>query len=420
MSNTYIFQRYKSLSLVPAPAFWSNHRFDATSLPGNENDYFLQMLFKIGSSFDDLWALNTGEAPDALHFYLFEEHFEFKSSRLSNAYSDEFLIGTNAGDTIHAGGGSNIVIGGAGNDVLDVRWSSLPDKDGLNFAEWREHKRGATDWLWGGEGDDRLEGSFGTDIQHGGSGNDQLRGQDGDDRLYGESGDDFLRGDNGHDLLSGGDGRDHLVGNRGNDTLIGGNGADRLEGGNGADRIEGGVARDIIYGGYGDDAIYAGDGDDWIDAGHGADLIYLGAGDDFVAAIEQFGRGDDTIFGEAGNDWIHGGRQDDRIDGGSGNDRINGGAGEDLLIGGSGADIFEFRSNYGYDTIQDFSAEDRLQFSIGINGLGITGAGDLTERLIDLGTGAYLDLGADNGIFFLDISAEELQPIFEEQFAFFT
>ena len=116
--------------------------------------------------------------------------------------------------------------------------------------------------------------------------------------------------------------------------------------------------------------IVAGAGDDRVEGGGGDDLIRLGDGNDVLTANDDFGRGDDAVWGEGGNDKLLGGRGDDYLDGGDGNDRLVGGAGDDVLVGGAGADVFEIRGAFGMETIVDFSAEDRLEIGRGINGLG--------------------------------------------------
>src|SRR5207249_2896173 len=59
-------------------------------------------------------------------------------------------------------------------------------------------------WLYGGDGNDRLEGGAGDNV------------------LLGGDGDDTLIGGTGRNLLIGGRGVDHLAGNGGDDLLIGG------------------------------------------------------------------------------------------------------------------------------------------------------------------------------------------------------
>ena len=154
-----------------------------------------------------------------------------------------------------------------------------------------------------------------------------------------------------------------------------------------------------------------------MDAGGGDDSIDLGDGNDFVAAIEDFGRGDDSIFGRAGNDTLHGGRGNDMIDGGAGDDALNGGAGDDFLTGGGGADLFQFRSAHGVDIIADFSDEDRLIITRNINGQSIDPE-SLGDRLHDLGDAAYLDLGNGHGVIFLGHDAETLGELLQTRVDF--
>lgn len=81
--------------------------------------------------------------------------------------------------------------------------------------------------------------------------------------------------------------------------------------------------------------------------------------------------GADALFGEGGNDTLTGGSGANWLDGGTGSDTLNGGAGADTLVGngndtiwgGSGADLISF-TNVGHYRIEDFSAEDRLEFPI--------------------------------------------------------
>ena len=132
-----------------------------------------------------------------------------------------------------------------------------------------------------------------------------------------------------------------------------------------------------------------------------------------MAAVDDLGRGDDVIYGEAGNDWIHGGRHDDLIDGGIGDDRLNGGAGTDILTGGAGSDVFEFRGQHGNDVITDFSAEDELHLMRSMNGLQDITADSLSSRMFDISAGTWLDLGEDNSITFLGIDSQTLSGLLE-------
>jgi len=107
-----------------------------------------------------------------------------------------------------------------------------------------------------------------------------------------------------------------------------------------------------------------GSGNDTVLSGAGDDLVFGGDGDDIIFTNE----GDDRVFGNGGSDRIQGGQGDDILNGGAGNDQLNGGStGNDTLTGGIGADRFLIATNFGLDTITDFSlAEaDTISFKRG-------------------------------------------------------
>jgi Ca2+-binding RTX toxin-like protein len=210
------------------------------------------------------------------------------------------LVGGSLPNTIDASafGGTTILEGGAGNDLL---------LGGLR-----------RDIIDGGDGDDEIHGGRGHDLLRGGHGKDALHGEEGDDRLNGGGDDDDLHGDDGNDKLLGGGGSDNIDGGVGNDILRGHGGDDRLEGGDGDDDLHGGPGRDQGHGGHGQDRLRGGDDDDVLDGGDGHDDLDGGNGDDD----------------------IHGGHGDDLLHGGSGNDDLDGDDGDDLLDGDDGEDHF--------------------------------------------------------------------------------
>jgi hypothetical protein len=105
-------------------------------------------------------------------------------------------------------------------------------------------------------------------------------------------------------------------------NLVTGTGASNtLKGTSGADRIQGLAGKDKVYGYSGNDRL---DG----------------------------GTGNDTLSGSSGNDTLLGR---------SGSDVLFGGAGRDTLHGGPSADRFQFRGQWGADTVADFQDEyDKL------------------------------------------------------------
>ncbi|MDZ5460922.1 cadherin-like domain-containing protein [Azohydromonas lata] len=105
-------------------------------------------------------------------------------------------------DTVTGSAGTNVYVGTAGNDTINVNGNS-----------------NSNDTIYGYAGNDNLDGGAGADVIYGGPGNDILAGGNGIDRLFGGSGNDTITGD----------GQD--------DSIVGGFGADLLTGGNGLDKF---------------------------------------------------------------------------------------------------------------------------------------------------------------------------------------
>jgi VCBS repeat-containing protein len=125
-----------------------------------------------------------------------------------------------------------LVDGGSGNDLIDARAVTCS----LVFLDLR-----------GGAGNDIVIGGAGNDVLDGGGGNDLLLSGAGNDRLTGGSGSDILLGGFGNDVLKGEDGSDILLGGSGDDCLNGGNGSDILIGGPGDDGLNGGSGSDVVF-----------------------------------------------------------------------------------------------------------------------------------------------------------------------------
>jgi Ca2+-binding RTX toxin-like protein len=88
-------------------------------------------------------------------------------------------------------------------------------------------------------------------------------------------------------------------------------------------------------------------------------------------------------------------------------DRLTGLAGDDTLTGGLGADTFVFRaSNFGHDTITDFSAgagfDDHLELD------GFATFNDVVAALTDNGTDATITIDANNSITLTNVLAGDL------------
>lgn len=150
--------------------------------------------------------------------------------------------------TLDGGGGRDVLLGGAGQNVLtDGDVTGAADGDVLDGRGGRSTVSydGRTASVFvdladpGGDGE-RGEGDTLRSIREvvGGSGDDVLRGRAAATTLAGGPGDDRIVGRGGADSLSGGSGRDTIDGAGGADDLSGDAGKDRLDGGPGADSLD--------------------------------------------------------------------------------------------------------------------------------------------------------------------------------------
>nr|BBA73373.1 hemolysin-type calcium-binding protein [Ochrobactrum sp. PW1] len=122
------------------------------------------------------------------------------------------------------------------------------------------------------------------------------------------------------------------------------------------------------------------------------------------------GNGDDILQGGNGSDLLYGGAHNDILYGGNGNDILDGGAGNDVLIGGNGSDTFLFNGGGGNDVILDFNpGEDILQIQKGINGLDISSADDLADRVTQVGGNVVVDLGNGDTVTLVNTNADDVQ-----------
>jgi Ca2+-binding RTX toxin-like protein len=285
---------------------------------------------------------------------------------------------------------------------------------------------GRNDRLYGGETDDTLRGLAGSDILVGGRGNDTLWADTPpatatplvDALTAGETGSaqggrgDFLNGQDNDDILVGSAARDLLVGGQGRDLLIGGAGNDMLWGdgivGDPADTWEFSFTKttytvnDITYtydpAAGDDDALYGGAGDDMLAGLGGNDLLEGGIGDDALYG----GNGKDVLLGSEGNDYLNAGAGDttggDWLDGGAGDDELIGSDMADILIGGSGNDTLNggagrdtyFVSADGKDRIVDPDRDSIVFIGDGV----VPGQIKLRKGslLLDFGNGAELHI----------------------------
>ncbi|WP_138500283.1 beta strand repeat-containing protein [Nostoc sp. PA-18-2419] len=270
---------------------------------------------------------------------------------------DDYIVGNNGNDTLHAFGDNDTVIGGEGNDYLNAINSS-------------------TDNIFNGNaGDDILDAQYS-------SGDNLLSGDEGNDSLSAAG---YDSGYFGGDEL--GPGSPYYYETSGNNTLDGGAGNDSLN-------VDYSIGNNLLSGGDGNDTLFA--------CGYNFDGVYQvyrrasgnntlngGAGDD--ALNIDYSSGKNLLSGGDGNDTLSASSAvgNNTFYGGFGNDYLTGGFGNDTLYGGDGADIFTFNSyNQGVDNIYDFNATNELiqvsaaRFSGGLS------IGSLKASQFSIGTSA--------------------------------
>ena len=359
--------------------------------------------------------------------------------------SADFVIGGAAGDTIDAGDGNNIVIGDNGHLLRaaptsgTLSWFGQPMTVGL--VEDTDFGIGGNDTITAGSGSNIVIGGFGADTLSAGAGNAAA----GSNIVFGDSGRvDFVRRERSA-TTRGADndvsdidlveslsttqygGADNIVTGGGNDIIIGGRFGDTIDAGDGKNIVLGDSARlvatdadapspwgvrrfsiglitPIELTDGGNDTITTGSGNDLIIGSTGNDVVVsAGAGNDLIFGDQAYvtvlagtpgafdtaifpvihdtaqlplsasrpvgytlindysnyggplvpgtqpttlaysgsdeihaGAGDDIVLGQEGDDRLYGDAGDDDLIGGLGNDTMFGGVGNDIMLGGLG------------------------------------------------------------------------------------
>ena len=382
-----------------------------------------------GGSGDDQINIVASPAQDT-----FSDSNSVTNNADGGAGDDHITVYGKTGFFAFDGNITNHVSGGSGNDVLDST---------AILQSFSSHL--ASNVLAGGAGDDVLRANCSTDSDAGGPvGINELSGGNGNDMLQ------AIQVTDGENNVT--DVTNHLDGGNGNDVLVADSTAlarlsvlatNHLEGGNGNDSLSahlianappsgvfGVDASNVLSGGSGDDSLLAsieiasgdsgsqldisntldgGSGDDHLEASinvvplqEGPQLavenhLEGGAGDDvLLATIVDGTMGSSFLFGGNGNDQLKVlGGSANVVNGGAGRDSLAGGTGDDFLYGGKDADTFHFElsANQGTDTIGDFERErDILSFA----GLTDQGAPGLADDLDAIST--ITDLGVGNDI----------------------
>ncbi len=310
-----------------------------------------------------------------------------KMARYNGTNGADRIAGTSKADFVLSAHGNDLIVTGMGNDTV--------------------FSGGGRDTVQAGDNDDLLSGGAGRDLISGGNGNDIIVASGGNDIIGGDAGDDILSGGAGSDVFqfkanAGNDiitdfqfGKDVLniyAGTFGNEKniavssfweiqkFIAHYGLSVTDEGQDAVKIHLDANQSITLlnagtkfgfapatpndaGTSADDLIFGASQNGHLVGGTGNDTILSGANGSFVEGTA----GNDVLIGGARNDIIGGQEGDDFLFGNAGNDILSGGAGNDVLTGGGGADTFQFKADFGHDTITDlhFNQGDRVVFYAG-------------------------------------------------------
>jgi Ca2+-binding RTX toxin-like protein len=344
--------------------------------------------------------------------------------------SIENVVGSIGNDYVAASTASNVIDGGAGDDIVVydgveadytylavnggwqvTRIADPTDVDILYSVETLEFTGGAAalsfaplggtktlavqgltasgdtleNEILGVRGDDMLSGLGGNDLIVADEGNDQLFGGDDDDELVGGDGNDTVNGDAGDDILVGGTGL-------GDDVYIGGSGIDTVA----FTSTSLGVIVDLNVPGNPGGGAGTAEGADAANAEIGVDQltgienVVGGSGSDSITgdavANNLLGEaGADSLLGEAGDDILQGGSGNDMLQGGADADRLYGDSDDDTLKGGAGDDIIDGGADSlaGGDTADLSDATGALFLVLDASGNAtVTAAGIGTDSLI--------------------------------------
>ena len=324
-------------------------------------------------------------------------------------------------DHIVFGSGRNVVMGGAGSDLIEGadRGAVILGDNGIaTFDAAGVILRALTTAPEIG-GDDRISAGNGDNVVIGGAGADTVTLRDGNNVVLGDGGQaDFTNGViteivsvaaaiGGNDTITLGRGRNVAIGGAGSDSITAGDGPDVIIGDAGHATLSASglpifvetlapevAGDDVIRIGHGDSVILGGSGSDQIVAGNGHSVVL---GDNGQASFDALGR---VLLARTTAPAIGG---HDRITIGDGGSVALGGAGDDAIATGSGDDVI-----LGDNGVASFAAGilthlETTDPTIGGNDTILAGDGDnvvlggIGGDVITTGAGADAILG-DNGV----------------------
>ncbi len=397
-----------------------------TMIGGLGNDYYYV------DNINDVVVEHAGEGNDSIE--------ATSSFTLMAGSSIETITGKSTGITLEgneldnfiiANNASNTLIGGAGNDTLQVWGANSTIYGGSGNDILQNQTATASVTFYGGAGDDHYYGGTygGAFIEYEGEGIDTIHISThltsytiaaNIENL------EFYISDWYNFTLTGNE-LDNIItvlattytGN----TIDAGAGNDTIYGGNRNDTIIGGAGDDAMYGGAGNDAYFVdSEGDIVVDTG-GVDTIHTGASYVLSEGIENLVllAGALNGTGNAVNNTITGNAGNNILDGGAGNDTLIGGAGDDVYIVDSASDVITENAGEGNDTVK---ASYSYTISGNIENLELLGTADLNgigsaqnnviignagNNILDGGAGAdTLIGGAGNDTYVIDGVADTI------------
>ncbi|MCI5097342.1 MAG: hypothetical protein MRY77_13585, partial [Rhodobacteraceae bacterium] len=306
--------------------------------------------------------------------------------------SVEDLVGSNFGDILLGDGGSNIIHGLQGNDLLSGTSTLSQDPQNPPTDDGEE------DVLRGGPGDDTYlvaAGSSDQPLENPNEGNDTLvvRGPFGDsalspniENLVLNFGLNFLPED---PVSATGNELDNNILTQNNIRVI-------MSGLAGNDTITGSGESDTLFGGQGNDSLAGEGGDDSLDDGEGDDFVSGGAGDDSLGQRPLFLGGSLQDLLDVNGTFVNDSR--DTLVGGPGDDFYEVDSPNDVLIEeeSEGLDIvYSHLDSFSLATLQNFE----VLGLVGNPALSKTGTGNAESNILfAMGTDAILNGGAGDDI----------------------
>ena len=340
-------------------------------------------------------------------------------NELNGDYGDDTLIGGKGDDTLYGGNGNDTYVWNLG-DGLDYIYDRYGDNiiefgegivpENLTFERGDLNSSSDEDNLYIFVNGDKNQGVRLEDFFYNAS-NYTLKFANGatqqlstdlplsqlpeiNQTLTGTIDDDILTGGNGYDIINAGDGYNDITGGQGNDTITGGYDRDTYyyNLGDGFDTITDPNGKDQIIFGEGiskDDIKLRKNGNDlWLivnnDLTQGMKLVNFFTSNDSKIETLKFSddssinlatagltldqwNTDDNITGTSYNDIIYGNNGQDTLSGGNGKDILIGGRHNDILKGGADNDIYVWNLGDGFDTIEDNSGLNSVEFGENID-----------------------------------------------------